>query len=148
MVSDVAFDPTTESTSIAHLFVYGTLRPGDVRWHFLEPFVVDEGWNDTAAGNVYDTGLNYPAAIFDATSSARSSLTAEPTSGTIFGRTYALLESARARCLDVLDDVEGVVDGGYQRIALTTSSGTRAWAYEYGAGLELTLIESGDWLQR
>ena len=24
-----------------HVFVYGTLRPGDVRWHFLEPFVVE-----------------------------------------------------------------------------------------------------------
>jgi len=28
---------------ITHLFVYGTLRPGQQRWPFLAPFVVDEG---------------------------------------------------------------------------------------------------------
>ena len=28
---------------IDHVFVYGTLLPGDVRWRYLEPFVTDEG---------------------------------------------------------------------------------------------------------
>jgi gamma-glutamylcyclotransferase (GGCT)/AIG2-like uncharacterized protein YtfP len=144
----VAHDPRPELISITHLFVYGTLRPGDVRWHFLEPFVVDEGWDDTATGNVYDTGLDYPAALFDPSNGASRDTGTEPAPGTIFGRTYVLLESARTRCLDVLDDVEGVVEGEYRRIAITTSSGTRAWAYQYGTGLDLTLIESGDWLQR
>ena len=82
---------------IRSLFVYGTLRPGDVRWHHLEPFVVDEGWDDTAAGSVFDTGLNYPAAMFD-------------NSGTIRGRTYSLLSASIDQCLALLDDVEGVVD--------------------------------------
>ena len=35
-----------------HLFVYGTLRPGDVRWPFLEPFVADAGVADTVGGRV------------------------------------------------------------------------------------------------
>jgi len=118
-----------------NLFVYGTLRPGDVRWHLLAPFVVDEGWPDTAPGGVYDTGLGYPAAVFGG-------------DGTIVGRTYALLEASIERCMTVLDEEEGTVEGLYRRIAITTGSGVRAWAYEYGSGLTLTPIPSGDWNRR
>lgn len=121
--------------TITHLFVYGTLRPGDARWHHLAPFVVDQGWDDTAAGSVFDTGLGYPAAKFDE-------------SGIIRGRTYGLLEVSQQQCLQLLDEIEGVVDGGYRRVHITTGTGTSAWTYEYGAGLDLTLIESGDWMQR
>ena len=53
------------TSEVRHLFVYGTLRPGDVRWRFLQPFVVDEGWPDTIEGRLFDTGLDYPAAILD-----------------------------------------------------------------------------------
>ncbi len=118
-----------------HLFVYGTLRPGDVRWHLLVPFVVDEGWPDTVAGRLYDTGLDYPAAVFGE-------------DGVIVGRTYALLESSLARCLTLLDEEEGTVAGLYRRVAVTTGRGTRAWAYEYGDGLTLTPIDAGDWNRR
>ncbi len=130
IVSNVANVPAP-----IHLFVYGTLRPGDVRWHHLSPFVVDDGWKDTAAGSVFDTGLDYPAAVFDG-------------SGTIHGRTYALLSASQRRCLELLDEVEGVVDGAYRRTRITTGTGTIAWSYEYGSGLELALIASGDWLRR
>ena len=51
-------------TTPTHLFVYGTLRPGEVRWHHLQPYVVDDGVDDTAAGHLFDTGLGYPAALF------------------------------------------------------------------------------------
>jgi gamma-glutamylcyclotransferase (GGCT)/AIG2-like uncharacterized protein YtfP len=125
----------SKSLAVSSLFVYGTLRPGDVRWHHLAPFVVDEGWDDTAGGSVFDTGLNYPAALFD-------------DSGTIRGRTYPLLTGSIDQCLALLDEVEGVVEGGYRRVQITTGTGTKAWAYEYGSGLELTLIKSGDWLDR
>jgi gamma-glutamylcyclotransferase (GGCT)/AIG2-like uncharacterized protein YtfP len=131
IVSSVANIPAT----INHLFVYGTLRPGDVRWHHLAPFVVDEGWDDTAAGSLFDTGLDYPAAKFDK-------------SGTIHGRTYGLLEASQRRCLELLDEVERVVEGKYSRVQITTGAGTTAWSYEYGAGLGLALIESGDWMNR
>ncbi len=143
IVSNVASDARPELESITHLFVYGTLRPGDVRWHFLEPFVVDDGWDDSADGNVYDTGLDYPAAIFSI-----SGVALGVPGSRILGRTYALLDASRTQCLEVLDDVEGVVDGEYRRIAIATGTGTRAWAYEYGTGLDLTRIESGDWLAR
>ncbi|HUS41716.1 MAG TPA: gamma-glutamylcyclotransferase family protein [Ilumatobacteraceae bacterium] len=119
---------------IRHVFVYGTLRPGDVRWHILEPFVLDEGWSDTVVGRLYDTGLDYPAAVFDH-------------AGTIHGQTFALLDASARQALEVLDDVEGTVDGEYARVAVRTGSGVDAWAYASGAGLDLTSIPSGDWFQ-
>jgi len=112
--------------------VYGTLRPGDVRWHFLAPFVVDDGWLDTVAGRLFDTGLDYPAAVFD-------------DEGTIVGHTFALLEESAARALEVLDEVEGIVDGEYSRVIVRTGRGVDAWAYACGDGLDLTPIVSGDW---
>ncbi len=118
-----------------HLFVYGTLQPGDVRWHLLAPFVVDEGWPDTVGGSLFDTGLGYPAAVFDG-------------EGTIVGRTYALLGESIDRCLAVLDEEEDTVDGLYRRVSVTTGRGVAAWAYEYGSGLSLTAIPSGDWNRR
>ncbi len=117
---------------IRHVFVYGTLRRGDVRWHCLEPFVVDEGRPDTVAGQLYDTGLDYPAAVFAG-------------EGTIHGQTFALEQASAVRALDVLDEVEGIVDGEYSRVAVRTGHGIDAWAYASGDGLDLTPIPSGDW---
>jgi gamma-glutamylcyclotransferase (GGCT)/AIG2-like uncharacterized protein YtfP len=126
-------------TEVCHMFVYGTLRPGDVRWPLLEPFVVDDGWDDTAIGRLFDTGLDYPAALFDAR--------VEP-GGTIRGRTYPLLATSVDRCLEVIDAEEDTVHGLYRRIAITTGAGVQAWAYEYGDGLDLQPIDSGDWFAR
>ena len=119
---------------IRHLFVYGTLRPGDVRWHILEQFVVDDGWRDSVTGRLYDTGLDYPAAVFD-------------DEATIHGHTFALLDASMSRALEVLDEVEGTVDGEYARVVVRTAHGVDAWAYASGDGLELTPIPSGDWFQ-
>ena len=124
------------SDDVHHVFVYGTLRPGDVRWRFLAPFVIDEGWPDTVPGRLFDTGLDYPAAIVDER--------ADP-GGTIVGQTYALLTESITRCLEVLDAEEDTVGGRYRRVVVTTGRGVRAFAYEYGAGLELVPIPSGDW---
>jgi gamma-glutamylcyclotransferase (GGCT)/AIG2-like uncharacterized protein YtfP len=119
---------------IRHVFVYGTLRPGDVRWHFLEPFVVDGGLADSVPGQLFDTGFDYPAAVFSG-------------SGTIIGHTFGLLEASAERALAVLDEVEDVVGGEYSRVSVRTGRGLDAWAYAYGSGLDLTPIPSGDWLQ-
>ena len=125
------------TSEVRHLFVYGTLRPGDVRWRFLQPFVVDEGWPDTIEGRLFDTGLDYPAAILDER--------AEP-GGTIIGQTYALLTASIDRCLDVLDAEEDTVGGQYRRVVVTTGRRVTAFAYAYGDGLDLIPIDSGDWL--
>ena len=121
--------------SPTHLFVYGTLQPGDVRWSFLEPFVVNGGVADTASGRLFDTGLDYPAAVFGGDS-------------TIAGRTYLLHNDTLGEALEVLDEEEDTVLGLYRRVEVDTGGGVRAWAYEYGDGLELTEIESGDWFLR
>jgi gamma-glutamylcyclotransferase (GGCT)/AIG2-like uncharacterized protein YtfP len=118
---------------ISHLFVYGTLRRGDVRWHLLEPFVVDDGWSDTVPGELFDTGLDYPAAVFGR-------------GGTIVGETFALLETSLVEALSMLDEVEDVVGGEYTRVVVRTGRGVEAWSYAYGTGLDLTPIPSGDWL--
>jgi gamma-glutamylcyclotransferase (GGCT)/AIG2-like uncharacterized protein YtfP len=122
-------------TAISHLFVYGTLHPGDVRWPILAPYVADSGVADRVAGRVYDTGRGYPAAVFGAY-------------GTIVGRTYRLRADHLDEALAVLDKEESSVPGGYTRVVVTTSAGTEAWAYEYGEGLELTPIPTGDWRDR
>ena len=117
---------------ISHLFVYGTLQPGDVRWPILAPFVAGDGVADRVAGRLYDTGRGYPAAVFD-----------QP--GTIVGRTYALRVDRLEQALGAIDEEEFSVPGEYRRVAVVTASGTRAWAYEYGAGLDLAEIEHGAW---
>jgi gamma-glutamylcyclotransferase (GGCT)/AIG2-like uncharacterized protein YtfP len=117
---------------IEHLFVYGTLQPGDARWSFLEPFVADEGEPDTVAGCVYDTGLGYPAAIFT-----------EP--GTIHGRVYRLRHDTIERALAVIDTEESSVAGDYRRVTVATHRGLAAHAYAYGRGLTLRAIAGGRW---
>ncbi len=116
-----------------HLFVYGTLRPGDVRWAILQPFVVDGGMPDSVSGHLFDTGFDYPAAVF------------RP-DGTIHGHTFSLLSKSIDHALSVLDEVEDIVGGEYHRVTVRTHLGLDAWAYAYGAGLHLTPIPSGDWL--
>ena len=118
-----------------HLFVYGTLRPGEVRWPILASFVVGEGHDDAVAGSLFDTGAGYPAALFGG-------------EHRIHGRTYELVADSIGRCLELLDEEEGAVDGLYHRVAVRSLGGTDVWAYQYGGGLTLTRIESGDWLQR
>ena len=118
---------------LGHVIVYGTLLPGDVRWHRLAPLVTDDGVAERVAGRLFDTGLDYPAAVFRNAGEA-----------TIIGRTYELDNVERA--LAVLDEIEGTVAGLYHRVAIDTANGHRAWAYQYGGELDLTLIRSGDWL--
>lgn len=122
-------------TAPERLFVYGTLRPGDCRWELLEPYVADEGITDTVKGTLYDTGLDYPAADFNG-------------DGLVHGMHFGLTEATRERALRELDIVEDTVDGLYRRVRLRTSAGFEVWAYEYGTGLNLTLIPSGDWFAR
>lgn len=125
----------SNAAPVHRLFVYGTLRPGDVRWPMLEPFVADSGVPDTASGEVYDTGRGYPAAVFG-------------DDGTIVGRTYRLRHDRLDEALTVLDVEEATVAGLYRRVEITTGNGHRSWAYAYGAGLTLTRIDGGDWLTR
>ncbi|MEQ1699088.1 MAG: gamma-glutamylcyclotransferase family protein [Ilumatobacteraceae bacterium] len=121
-----------------HLFVYGTLRPGEVRWHHLEPYVVAEvvAVDTATAGELYDTELDYPAAMFGG-------------ADRILGRVYELRADRMAEGLAHLDEVESAVRGDYRRVVITTESGHTAWAYQCGEeALLVRRITSGDWLLR
>ena len=120
---------------ITHLFVYGTLRPGQQRWQFLEPFVTDAGQDDSVPGTLYDTAHDYPAARFDGP-------------GHIRGRTFCLRADRLAEALEVLDDVEGTVLHLFERVAVTTRSGCEAWAYQFSGDTDFDVIVSGDWVSR
>ena len=118
---------------ITNLFVYGTLRPGQQRWRFLEPFVMDEGRDESVGGTLYDTGNGYPAAKFDR-------------KGTIFGRVYPLKLDQLDEALALLDEVEGAVIDLFHRVAIITSTGLEAWAYEYCGEPQFAEIAHGDWI--
>lgn len=132
-------DTATEPI-VTTLFVYGTLRPGDVRWHFLAPFAADDGRPDAVTGRLFDTGCGYPAALFGADDHGVEAV--------IHGRRYQLRDELLDEALRVLDEEESSVAGLYRRVLVTTHAGRVAWAYEYGSGLELTPIDGGDWLAR
>ena len=125
--------------TVRHLFVYGTLQPGESRWHELAQFVTGEGVRTTVAGMVYDTGQDYPAAKFSAASSA----------DVIHGRVYEFDDAQRDSALARLDVVEGAERGMYQRVLVQTAAGVLAWAYECGDDeLLVRRLPEGDWLTR
>jgi gamma-glutamylcyclotransferase (GGCT)/AIG2-like uncharacterized protein YtfP len=121
---------------LLHLFVYGTLRRGEVRWPHLAPLLAGPLRADSASGRLYDTGRGYPAAVFGATK------------GTITGETGLLRSDGLDDALALLDEIEGAVHDLYRRVVVTTASGVTAWAYEYVGRPDFPRIESGDWLRR
>ncbi len=126
----------TAAAPPTHLFVYGTLAPGEVRWHHLAPFVVGDAVETAVGGDLYDTELGYPAAMFGG-------------ERLIVGRVYALTPHRVAAALAHLDEVEAAVRGLYHRVMVHSTSGHLAWAYQCGeAALLVRRIESGDWQQR
>src|SRR5688572_14502982 len=107
---------------INHVFVYGTLLPGDVRWRYLAQFVADEGTIDSVDGSLYDTGFDYPAAVFSGPRALQGAI--------IVGRTFEVAPEVLDDCLAVLDVEEDTVGGRYRRVAVRTHAGTEAWSYE------------------
>jgi gamma-glutamylcyclotransferase (GGCT)/AIG2-like uncharacterized protein YtfP len=119
------------------MFVYGTLLPGQSNWHVIEPFAADEGVADSVPGRLFDTGRGWPAAVF-ATAS-------EPADGRVVGRVVELRADVLDKALAVLDEFEGIHEGAYLRIEITTDGGRTAWAYHSGAPGGSPAIPAGDW---
>jgi gamma-glutamylcyclotransferase (GGCT)/AIG2-like uncharacterized protein YtfP len=101
------------------VFVYGTLRPGDVAWWRIAPHVVDEPRVTRLPGTLYDTGLGYPA------------LHPEPTGDPVPGWTLRLRSPARA--LAELDEYEGAC---YRRVRVVDSTGRLCWTYLWSAAVD------------
>lgn len=120
----------------AGLFVYGTLRPEGSRWPILEPLAARHR-PATASGDLYDTGLGFPAARFGG-------------EGVVVGDLVTLHSLDEA--VRVLDEVEGVERGLFERVRVEVRSGgeiDEVWSYAYLPPVEgLEPIPDGDWLQR
>ena len=106
---------------MALFFAYGTLAP-------LDPeSAVEEGWeSDAVRGRLYDLGP-YPALI------DHEDEQADWVEGYI--RTVSLEQLTGG-----LDSYEGVGEGLYRRVSVTTRSGREAWLYVYGGALPATAI--------
>jgi gamma-glutamylcyclotransferase (GGCT)/AIG2-like uncharacterized protein YtfP len=103
---------------IRHVFVYGTLMPGRCRWSALAAWVDGSPESDSVKGELFDTGYGYPAAVIGP-------------NGQIPGYTVALRPQSLSNVLTALDSIEGTSHGLYQRIAIVTEKGTRAWTYTW-----------------
>ncbi len=100
------------------LFIYGTLMPGQTRWHALRPLTgAGEPEHADAPGRLYSTPYGWPAAVFDPLSPAA-----------VPGQVVTLEGPAQA--LAVLDEIEGVGAGLFERRLIQTSAG-QCWAYHW-----------------
>jgi gamma-glutamylcyclotransferase (GGCT)/AIG2-like uncharacterized protein YtfP len=107
-----------EVSVIARLFVYGTLMPGQERWHLLAPLAVAvRPERAEAAGCLYRTPYGWPAAVFDPAASSA-----------VPGLVFTLQDPGRA--LPVLDEIEGTGAGLFSRRLITTTAG-QCWAYHW-----------------
>ena len=116
------------------LFAYGTLLPGQSRWHHLQPLVVDEGVAVAVSGSLYDTGHGYPAAVFS-----------HP--GTIRGRVFRLQPDRVDQALQIIDEVERTADQNYRRVRIDADEHRSVWAYEYVGHDTMVSIAGGSWAE-
>lgn len=103
-----------DATDVRHVFVYGTLMPGEQRWPALAAYAVGEPVACTTRGRLFDTGRGYPA-MFDGDADVP---------GWLVRLADATLEEAVA----ALDGIEGTERGLYVRRRVTVD-GHPAWVY-------------------
>lgn len=111
-----AAPPAATGLSVAPLpvFAYGTLRPGESRWPFVEPYVAFHR-SDSVTGRRIDTGLGFPGLIPDA-------------GAVTYGTLLAVRPESRGELMRLLDSIEGHPDL-YRRELHRLHSGQLAWVY-------------------
>ncbi len=102
-----------------HLFAYGTLQPGRLRWPFLAPFATEHR-PATVRGRLLDTGNGWPVAVFGDGAG----------DGEVPGTLVGLAEDRLDEALGVLDAVEATATDVLARVVVTTVDGVVAWAYD------------------
>jgi gamma-glutamylcyclotransferase (GGCT)/AIG2-like uncharacterized protein YtfP len=103
------------------VFVYGTLQPGQPRWPALAHFISEPNATRSASvpGQLFDTGYGWPAAVFERTSSNQ-----------IPGVVVRLNPESVDEALLMLDAIEGVDSGLFQRVTVN-ADGHPCWTYHW-----------------
>ena len=109
----------TMSVEPPRLFVYGTLQPGRLRWPFLAAYAVGHRPAEVP-GLLFDSGYGWPVATFVAAAAG----------AVVPGTLVDLRPDRLGEALVVLDEVEATATDLLVRIAVTTTDGAAAWAYD------------------
>lgn len=112
------------------VFVYGSLKPGRSRWMHLEPFAAATEVAEVR-GQLWQSPWDWPALTEGDRAVPGVLVTLDP----------AHVDEA----LHVLDGIEGVDAGLFERDRTTTTGGTECWIYTWpGETDEFTAID-GPW---
>lgn len=114
------------------VFVYGSLKPGRLRWPALEPHADVSALRDsTVRGRLWQTPYGWPAL----------------TAGTddVPGVVVPLLLAHTAVALATLDRIEGVASGLFERVATTTADGEECWVYRWPGSTAGFTVVPGAW---
>lgn len=106
---------------IGRVFVYGTLKPGQCRWSALAPFALPSSLNHSVSpsGALFDSGWGWPAAAFG-----------DRWGDHVPGIIVDLRPDSVDDALSVLDEIEGVASGLFERVSLEVES-RLCWAYQW-----------------
>lgn len=145
------------TNQLNRFFVYGTLRPGELRWQVLEPYLECPPESAQLHGVALYTNRIYPFII--ASNDERDSV--------VVGELITIRPEVLEQVIDRLDMIEGYSPYedheenlfnrliGYTTSLATESIVNEAWVYFGGHDLQSSIrtgryerIESGDWKDR
>jgi gamma-glutamylcyclotransferase (GGCT)/AIG2-like uncharacterized protein YtfP len=125
--------PTTPSAPAeegATYFMYGTMKPGHLRYPEIDDFVASTT-RDRVAGRLFDTGAGYPAAKF------------APGDAEVEGYVLRIRPDRAAEATETIAELEGNL---FRPVTVKTRGGTTAVAYEYIGSTEgMEELPDGVW---
>lgn len=111
-------------------FMYGTMKPGHVRYPAIDDFVASTT-PDSVAGRLFDTGAGYPAAKFAAGDAE------------VEGYVLRIRLDRAAEATETIAELEGNL---FRPVTVETRGGTTAVAYEYIGSTEgMEELPDGVW---
>lgn len=112
------------------IFAYGTLKPGGMYYSRVAQWVVFTT-EAMVAGELFDTGFGYPAAVFGE-------------SDVVHGTLLHVPESVVDRVTETMDEIENEGEE-YRRVRVVTLDGTEAISYEWIGDTSRFRPLSGPW---